>query len=340
MAARRGDRCAGGAGRVVDDVRRSGAGRPGTPPRHRQRESEGRARAGRERSRDVRREPRRAVAHAVGRGCRHAQRKHAINARRRTEHAEPVQQPLRGGRRELGGRPVGQAVPGQQRGASLVSGERRRPCRGEAVRPGHAGADLLPDAHGRDSAGAARAHRAGLPALVRPGAGSLRRRHRGANRCAAREDPADAARRRRRSSRPRNARSSSMPSPSCWASPPSTFEIARSGKLPTVPAVPQMLPATLLERRPDIAAAQRRVAAAYWQIGVADAAFFPPLTLSASATYRNSVHRQPVQRAQPVLVARAIVGARDPRRRSAPARERAGARRRRSGRPPTIANRC
>jgi NodT family efflux transporter outer membrane factor (OMF) lipoprotein len=71
--------------------------------------------------------------------------------------------------------------------------------------------------------------------------------------------------------------------------PPSTFEIARSGKLPTVPVVPQMLPATLLERRPDIAAAQRRVAAAYWQIGVADAAFFPSFTLSASATYRNSV---------------------------------------------------
>ena len=71
--------------------------------------------------------------------------------------------------------------------------------------------------------------------------------------------------------------------------PPSTFEIARSGKLPTVPVVPEMLPAALLERRPDIAAAQRRVAAAYWQIGVADAAFFPQLTLSASATYRNSV---------------------------------------------------
>jgi NodT family efflux transporter outer membrane factor (OMF) lipoprotein len=70
---------------------------------------------------------------------------------------------------------------------------------------------------------------------------------------------------------------------------PTSLTIARSGKLPPVPVVPQMLPATLLERRPDIAASQRRVAAAYWQIGVADAAFFPSLTLSASATYRNSV---------------------------------------------------
>jgi NodT family efflux transporter outer membrane factor (OMF) lipoprotein len=71
--------------------------------------------------------------------------------------------------------------------------------------------------------------------------------------------------------------------------PPSSLAIARSDSLPESPAVPPMLPATLLERRPDIAAAQRRVAAAYSQIGVADAAFFPSLTLSASASYRHSV---------------------------------------------------
>ena len=70
--------------------------------------------------------------------------------------------------------------------------------------------------------------------------------------------------------------------------PPSELTLARSDKLPSPPAVPELLPATLLERRPDIAAAQRRVAVAYAQIGVTDAAFYPSLNLSASAGFRNS----------------------------------------------------
>ena len=102
--------------------------------------------------------------------------------------------------------------------------------------------------------------------------------------------------------------------------------------------VPDSLPATLLERRPDIAAAQRRVAAAYLQIGVADAAFFPSLTLSGSATYRNSVIGNLFS--APNLTGRSgLAGPRDPRRRPAPARERRPAQapiRRR----PTTANRC
>ena len=70
--------------------------------------------------------------------------------------------------------------------------------------------------------------------------------------------------------------------------PPSDLTLARTATLPAAPTVPELLPTTLLERRPDIAAAQRRVAAAYAQIGVSDAAFFPSLNLSAGAGYRNS----------------------------------------------------
>ncbi|UXH77939.1 efflux transporter outer membrane subunit [Roseateles amylovorans] len=70
--------------------------------------------------------------------------------------------------------------------------------------------------------------------------------------------------------------------------PPSALDLTRQAVLPQAPAVPPMLPSELLERRPDIAAAQRRVASAYAQIGVTDAAFFPSLTLSGSGGYRSS----------------------------------------------------
>lgn len=70
--------------------------------------------------------------------------------------------------------------------------------------------------------------------------------------------------------------------------PPSELNLVRGeGLLPDVPAVPALLPSELLARRPDISAARHRVEAAYSQIGVADAAYFPSLNLSASAGFRH-----------------------------------------------------
>ncbi|WP_342619250.1 efflux transporter outer membrane subunit [Rhodoferax sp. GW822-FHT02A01] len=69
---------------------------------------------------------------------------------------------------------------------------------------------------------------------------------------------------------------------------PAVFSIAPTATLPQAVAVPALLPSTLLERRPDIAAARERVKAAYAQIGVTDAALFPTLNLSATAGYSQS----------------------------------------------------
>ena len=54
-----------------------------------------------------------------------------------------------------------------------------------------------------------------------------------------------------------------------------------------IPSVPSTLPSQLLERRPDIASNERKVAATNSEIGVAKAAFFPTIGLSAQAGYQN-----------------------------------------------------
>ena len=70
--------------------------------------------------------------------------------------------------------------------------------------------------------------------------------------------------------------------------PAAAFSLPSTATLPQAPVAPLQLPTQLLERRPDIAAAERRVAAANAQIGVAQSAFFPAITLSASAGLRGA----------------------------------------------------
>jgi NodT family efflux transporter outer membrane factor (OMF) lipoprotein len=66
--------------------------------------------------------------------------------------------------------------------------------------------------------------------------------------------------------------------------PPDPITVAA----PTIPAIPGMLPSQLLERRPDIASSERSVAAANEQIGIAQAAYFPTLSLSAVAGFAGT----------------------------------------------------
>jgi NodT family efflux transporter outer membrane factor (OMF) lipoprotein len=68
----------------------------------------------------------------------------------------------------------------------------------------------------------------------------------------------------------------------------STFSIPAERKTSAPPPIPVGLPSQLLERRPDVAAAERNMAAANAQIGVAHAAFYPALTLSATGGVESS----------------------------------------------------
>jgi len=70
--------------------------------------------------------------------------------------------------------------------------------------------------------------------------------------------------------------------------PPAQLSIAMAPLAKDVPVVPPGMPSTLLERRPDVAGAERQMAAANAQIGVVEAAYYPDITLSAAFGYASS----------------------------------------------------
>jgi NodT family efflux transporter outer membrane factor (OMF) lipoprotein len=69
---------------------------------------------------------------------------------------------------------------------------------------------------------------------------------------------------------------------------PSELSIVPATFSPTLPAIPVGIPSELLERRPDVASAERNVAAANAKIGIAQAAFYPNLTLAGSFGFQSS----------------------------------------------------
>jgi len=69
--------------------------------------------------------------------------------------------------------------------------------------------------------------------------------------------------------------------------PPGDLPLSAAAGLPSVPVLPEVVPSALLQRRPDVRAAQQRVLAAQASAGAAQAAFFPTFSFTATSGYSS-----------------------------------------------------
>src|SRR5207244_12070163 len=79
------------------------------------------------------------------------------------------------------------------------------------------------------------------------------------------------------------------PSTDCFTDPTTTpvSTLSLHDALPILPVIPAGVPSTVLSRRPDVSAAQSSLLAAQTRVGVAKAAWFPSLTLTATGGYAS-----------------------------------------------------
>ena len=207
-------------------------------------------------------------------------------------------------------------------------GQRGRPRVGAAVGAGRARHRLLRAARGRCRDRDPAQHGRRLRARAEDHAEPLRRRHRGEDRRAAGRDARSPTRRPTSASEINTRAQLEHAIAVLVGKPPGDFSTRRRRRgRRACRRVPPGVPSTLLQRRPDIASAERAVAAANAQIGIAARGLLPRLFAERLGRLRRLARADLFSASSSAVVARPVGGADDLRRR----RDRRPRRRRRSG---------